>query len=144
MMRPMFMEFPDDSETFAMEDQFLIGADVLVKPIGAAGVDKTTVYLPGKQGWYDLETGQAVQPGEKGYTEVSAPIEKIPVFQRGGSIIPKRERARRSSSLMDRDPFTLVVAVDAAGEATGELYLDDGETYGFRTGSYLHRQFKFS
>lgn len=34
------------------------------------------------------------------------------MFQRGGSIIPKKERARRASSLMSKDPYTLVVALD--------------------------------
>ena len=37
---------------------------------------------------------------------------KIPVFQRGGSIVPYKFRIRRSSSQMDNDPFTLVIALD--------------------------------
>lgn len=41
-----------------------------------------------------------------------SPLGKIPVLQRGGSIVPRKERARRSSSLMVRDPYTLVVALD--------------------------------
>lgn len=141
MMRAMFMEFPSDLGTFAMEDQFLIGANVLVKPIGKAGIDRTTVYLPGQQGWFDFDTGARVTPGSNNVADVSAPIDKLPVFQRGGSVVPKRERARRSSSLMARDPFTLVVAADDKGKAVGDLYLDDGESYGFREGMFMHRQF---
>lgn len=37
---------------------------------------------------------------------------QIPVFQRGGSIIPKKLRVRRSSTCMEHDPYTLYVAVD--------------------------------
>ena len=37
---------------------------------------------------------------------------KIPVFQKGGAIIPQKNRIRRSSSLMKYDPYTLVVALD--------------------------------
>ena len=48
------------------------------------------------------------------------------VYQRGGTIIPKKERVRRSSALMRHDPYTLVVALDRAGRATGTLYIDDG------------------
>ena len=38
---------------------------------------------------------------------------QIPVFQRGGTIIPKKLRVRRASSLMANDPYTLIVALDA-------------------------------
>jgi len=34
------------------------------------------------------------------------------------------------------DPLTLIVAPDAAGEASGRLYEDDGDGYGHRDGSY--------
>lgn len=43
---------------------------------------------------------------------MKTPIHKIPVLLRGGTILPKRERVRRASTLMLRDPYTLVVAVD--------------------------------
>ena len=39
-------------------------------------------------------------------------ILQIPVYQRGGTIIPKKERIRRSSSLTHNDPYTLIVALD--------------------------------
>lgn len=35
-------------------------------------------------------------------------------------------RLRRSSALMSRDPYTLVVALSAEQSAEGTLYLDDG------------------
>lgn len=35
------------------------------------------------------------------------------MYQRGGTIVPRKERIRRSSALMANDPFTFVVAVDA-------------------------------
>jgi hypothetical protein len=58
------------------------------------------------------------------------------VFQRGGSIIPRWERQRRSSSLMLGDPLTLHVALDAGFQARGMLYLDDGLSYGYQRGDY--------
>ena len=48
------------------------------------------------------------------------------MYQRGGTIIPKKERVRRSSALMRHDPYTLVVALDRAGRASGTLYIDHG------------------
>lgn len=37
---------------------------------------------------------------------------QIPVFQRGGSIIPRKLRVRRSSTCMEHDPYTLFVALN--------------------------------
>lgn len=42
---------------------------------------------------------------------------------------------------MKLDPFTLRVALDKAGTARGELYLDDGETYSYRDGDFVWREF---
>jgi alpha 1,3-glucosidase len=41
---------------------------------------------------------------------------------------------------MARDPFMLVIALDADGSARGDLYLDDGHSFAFVKGHYLHRQ----
>jgi alpha 1,3-glucosidase len=45
---------------------------------------------------------------------------------------------------MWRDPFTLVVAVGKDGSAEGELYLDDGDSYAYRQGQYIHRSFRLA
>ena len=72
---------------------------------------------------------------------VAAELHQIPLLIRGGSIIPTRERPRRSSPLMKKDPFTLRVALSNDGSARGELYLDDGETYSHRDGKFVWREF---
>ena len=62
---------------------------------------------------------------------IAAPLEFSPVFQRGGSIVPRKNRVRRSSKLMVHDPYTLTVALDALSRASGELYVDDEHTFAF-------------
>lgn len=57
---------------------------------------------------------------------------QIPVFQRGGSIIPRKDRVRRASTLMREDPYTLVVALDTDRKAQGTLYIDDEHTFDYR------------
>ncbi|KAI9307319.1 glycosyl hydrolases family 31-domain-containing protein [Cunninghamella echinulata] len=141
LMRPMFMEFPDDEHLFTMEDQFMVGGGLLVKPITKEGVTSTDVYFAGDQPWYDIETHERIL--HHGLKNVDAPLEKIPVYYRGGHIIPRRERIRRSSAAMKLDPFTLVIALDKKSISEGTLYLDDGETYAFQTGSFAHTQFKY-
>jgi alpha 1,3-glucosidase len=60
--------------------------------------------------WYDYETLGRVTSG---YLSVETPLETVPVFLRGGSIIVRRDRVRRAATLGTRDPFTLLVALDA-------------------------------
>lgn len=69
-------------------------------------------------------------------------MDKTPLLIRGGSIIPTRQRPRRSSSLMKRDPISLRIALDNTGfAARGTLYLDDGESYKYEKGELVWRQF---
>lgn len=56
----------------------------------------------------------------------------------------RRERPRRCTKSQARDPFTLVVSLDAAGQAArGSLYLDDGRTYAFLSGGYIEADIMF-
>uniref|UniRef100_A0A8C9VE92 Glucosidase II alpha subunit n=1 Tax=Scleropages formosus TaxID=113540 RepID=A0A8C9VE92_SCLFO len=77
-------------------------------------------------------------------TQPPSPIQ-IPVFQRGGSIIPRKNRIRRSSSCMEKDPYTLYVALSPQGTAEGELYIDDGHTFNYeQKKQFVHRRFIFA
>ncbi len=93
------------------------------------------------QVYYDYFSSHIYQGDQKNIT-VKAELHQIPLFIRGGSIIPTRERPRRSSPLMKLDPFTLRVALDNQSNARGELYLDDGETYAHEQGNIVWREFK--
>lgn len=68
---------------------------------------------------------------------------QIPVWQRGGTIVPKKERPRRSSKLMLNDPYTLVICLDRQGKAAGTLYLDDEKSYAYRDGEFIYVNFEF-
>jgi alpha 1,3-glucosidase len=70
---------------------------------------------------------------------VPAELDQLPLLLRGGSILPTRDRPRRASSLMHRDPFTLRVALDESVTAHGEIYLDDGVTYAHKDGHLAWR-----
>lgn len=54
-----------------------------------------------------------------------------------------QERARRSTAAAKHDPLTLLVALDSKGEASGDLYLDDGSTFAYARGVHAHRLFTF-
>lgn len=142
MMRPMMMEFPEDENLFTLDDQFMVGNSILVKPITTEGATTTEIYFAGEQPWYHTKT--LIDINKTGLQTVEAPLDTIPAYYQGGRIIPRRERVRRSSVAMRLDPFTLIVAKGKNGDAQGELYMDDEETYSFQNGEYAHIQFEFS
>eukprot|EP00471_Norrisiella_sphaerica_P010155 CAMPEP_0184499630 /NCGR_PEP_ID=MMETSP0113_2-20130426/42018_1 /TAXON_ID=91329 /ORGANISM="Norrisiella sphaerica, Strain BC52" /LENGTH=701 /DNA_ID=CAMNT_0026887607 /DNA_START=30 /DNA_END=2135 /DNA_ORIENTATION=- len=125
VMRPLFMEFPRDVSVRSKDDEFMLGDAILVKPVVTKGATTADVYFPqGK--WYDWQSFHEFE-GPRTAT-VKAPIEKIPIYFRGGKIIPTKERARRNSFVMKKDPYTLYVILDEKLEASGSIYLDDGES----------------
>jgi len=65
-----------------------------------------SVYLPGKESWYDLRTGTVYKGGVTHKLQVTE--ESIPAFQRAGTIVARKDRFRRSSTQMANDPYTLV------------------------------------
>ena len=141
VMTPLWVDFPTDEATFGMEDQWLVGSDLLVHPVTDAGATTAAVYIPGDQPWYDVDTLQRVPAGRQ---TVQAPLGKIPVFQRPGSVVTRQVRPRRCTAMMQHDPFTLTVALDKDGSADGELYLDDGITYDYqRSDAFRLRRFSF-
>ncbi len=84
-MRPVFFDFPDDPAAYDAEDQFLLGADLLIVPVTEAKQTKRKVYLPKGADWTCAWSGQKY-PGGKTVT-VPAPIERIPVFVRDGAAV---------------------------------------------------------
>ncbi|KAL6077361.1 Glucan 1,3-alpha-glucosidase [Balamuthia mandrillaris] len=140
VLRPLWLEYPTDTNTFEMDDQFLVGKDLLVKPVVKPGQTVTTVYLPQSDVWYDYYTHEQHRSAHQ---SVDTPIDKIAVFQRGGSILVRKDRPRRSSAQMKDDPYTIVVALDDQNKASGELYVDDGSSYDYLRGEFHRRKFTF-
>jgi alpha 1,3-glucosidase len=143
IVRPNFYVHPDDERGFAIDDQLYIGSyGLLAKPVTKEGQTSVDIYIADDQPYYDYFNYKIYQGAGKTHN-IDAPLEKIPLLMQGGHIIPRRDRPRRSSGLMKYDPFTLVVVLDKEGNAQGTLYLDDGETFDYQKGAYIHRRFNF-
>jgi len=137
----MWVEYPKDDKLWTMDDQYMVGSTLLVKPIVEDNVQQTNVYLPSEDIWFDYHTHRAY--GGPPYHTIKIVPEKIPVFQRGGTILTRKDRPRRSSSQMVDDPYTLVVALNKAVHAEGELYVDDGHSFNYQKGEFLRRKFVY-
>ncbi|KAF8064543.1 PSL5 [Scenedesmus sp. PABB004] len=145
LMRPLWYDFPDQPALFGVEEEFLLGPALLVRPVLQAGAERVSIVLPEGAVWYEaLGGGRFVAQRGAAPLDTAVHMESIPVFYRGGHIVPRRERPRRSTATMGSDPFTLVVALDGSGSASGDLYVDDGASFAFAAGHYLHRRFTYA
>jgi alpha-D-xyloside xylohydrolase len=87
MMRPMVLEFPDEAMIDQVDDQYLLGSDLLVAPVFKPGASSRVVCFPRGRWWRLEEAGQMITPA--GFQEVAAPLESLPLYVRGGAVIPR-------------------------------------------------------
>jgi len=84
-MRPLFVDFPADAESWSVEDQFMFGAEILVAPVLEAGLTSRAVYLPAGCSWRNAWTGSEHLGGTS--VTVATPLDQIPVFLRSESTL---------------------------------------------------------
>jgi alpha-glucosidase len=130
VMRALAWEFPDDPSLASVETQFLVGPALMIVPVLQPLANTVDGVFPGLEygeKWYDWYTHTIVnaQPGVN--TTIDAPLGHIPVFVRGGHVIPMQQPALTTRAARNT-PWSLLVALDGNGRASGTLYLDDGET----------------
>ena len=143
IVRPQYYVHPSDEKGFAIDDQLHVGTTgLLFKPVCSEGAESVDIYIADGETYYDYFDYTIYSGAGKTHT-VPAPLDKIPLLMQGGHIVPRKERPRKSSGLMKWDPYTLVVAMGNAGSAEGTLYVDDGETFDYEQGAYIHRKFSF-
>ncbi|KAM3717044.1 Neutral alpha-glucosidase AB [Dirofilaria immitis] len=143
-MRPLWSEFSDDEDAFDEEREWLLGPSLLVRPVTDPDVQSVSLYLPGKRNviWYEWNDHKG--RGAPGAVYMDTPIDVIPLFQRGGTIIPTWERVRRASKLMFQDPITLYIAINFNGDyANGTIYMDDGETFEYKNEKVIIRGVRY-
>ena len=131
-MRPLVMDFPNDSQVLNIGNQYLFGPAIMVTPVTSAGATNQSVYLPASGApWYNFWTGETSPAGQS--VEAAAPIETLPMFVRPGSIIPMGPFLQYSSE-KPADPIELRIYRGADGKFT--IYEDHGDTYNYEKGEY--------
>uniref|UniRef100_A0A8C3J0N4 Maltase-glucoamylase n=1 Tax=Calidris pygmaea TaxID=425635 RepID=A0A8C3J0N4_9CHAR len=127
VIRPLLHEFVEDKTTWEIYKQFLWGPSLLISPVLEKGAVSVNAYLPNAR-WYDYHTGEYV--GFRGqFSTLSAPLDKINLHVRGGHILPQQIPAN-NTFYSRKNPLELLVALDDAGAAEGQLYWDDGVQIG--------------
>ena len=132
LMRPLVMDFGNDSAALSQKYQFMFGPSLLVAPIVEEKPAKWNVYLPQyKAGWYDFWTGQRMLGGQ--VIEYPVTLEHIPLFVKAGTILPLGTPCQYSEEAVDKS-WEIRVYPGADGHYT--IYEDEGSNYNYEKGNY--------
>ena len=134
LIRALWLEFPNDEQTFLIDDSYLWGDSFLVAPVYQKQAKERRVYLP-KGTWWNFWNDERIEGG--GWVNRQIALDTIPLFVKAGSIVPigptKQHTSERSSELM-----TLRVYPGASGTFT--WFEDDGESFEYEKGKDLRVQ----
>ena len=139
MFRPLLLNYQEDENTLGIDDEFMIGGDLLAAPVLRPNTTSRMVYLP--QGvWYNYWTGARTAGGQM--IRVEAPLETAPLFVRGGAILalgPEMNYVGEKPA----DPVRFEIYPDAQGNASASLYEDDGLTADYTRGVFRRTAIRF-
>ncbi|KAK6499722.1 hypothetical protein TWF481_010081 [Arthrobotrys musiformis] len=138
VVQPVWAVYPPSPEKSSTEvkrvlqesnDAFLINKRLLVLPVVSPGQKSVTAWFP--QGvWYDAITGEVLSGARGMWRTVDAPLDRIPIFFRGGSIIPMHyNKSGKTTVDFRHGGLALHVYLDSKGKAKGSLHWDDGKTF---------------
>jgi alpha-glucosidase len=130
IIRALVFHHPDDPNTYAIDDQYYFGDNFIICPVTVKGAVSRIVYLP-EGTWYDYWSGK--QFTGKQYILVKTPIEKLPVFVKGGSIIPMQPEKEYIEAT---PPDSLLFEIFPKGHSRFELYEDDGISLDYQKDVY--------
>lgn len=129
LMRALPLEFSSDAGARAITDQFMFGPSLLINPVTTEGATQRTLYLPAGSEWVDFWTGKRSKGGQT--INAEAPLDRMPIFARSGSIIAFGPRVESASG--KADPLELRVYSGANGDFS--LYEDEGDNYDYEHGA---------
>jgi len=131
IQRPLVMDWRSDPKTWNIGDQFMFGPAILVNPVLKADATKRSVYVPPAALWYDFWTGKSVKGGQD--IEADAPLDRIPLFVRAGSILPMGPQIEYATQ-DPAGPTELRIYRGADGKF--DLYEDAGDGYEYEKGQH--------
>ncbi|KAK6627314.1 hypothetical protein RUM44_009791 [Polyplax serrata] len=128
--RPLFFEFWDDPRTLELDESFLWGCCLLIVPVLKEHSTTVSTYLP-RSRWYDWYTFLGTESNGTNVV-LHAPFDTIPIFIRGGIILPT-QKPEVTTTLSRLNDIDLIVASNKTLQAFGTLYWDDGESLDVRS-----------
>ncbi len=85
LLRALLLDFAEDINTIYLDDQYLLGNNILVAPVFSKEKQRN-VYLPAGCNWFNYHSKTWFEGGKQ--YNVDVPIDIIPIYFRGGTITP--------------------------------------------------------
>jgi alpha-glucosidase len=142
VQRPLVFDYQYDPTVRDVDDEFLLGPDLLVAPVVNTGVTARQVYLP-PGSWYDWHTGDLMDGSQ--FLLAQTPMERIPIYARGGAVIPMWPEAPPSTAGYHPSAIELHLFVPGAdGAHQSFLQEDDGLSLASLDGACYRTQFELT
>ena len=142
--------FWDQSElalTEFADIEYFFGNGILVRPVLDEVEDRKniiSIFLPENERWYDFYDLNEIDSDKKNKKiDYNISNEKIGAFIKGGEIITKKMRLRRSVQKMKNDPLTIIIALDLEKKSSGIIYFDDEESLDYQKEEYSLLKIKY-
>jgi alpha-D-xyloside xylohydrolase len=130
-MRLLAFDFPNDSNVLDIKDEFMYGPAFLIAPVTDADAINRNVYLPAGTKWIDFWTGNKFEGGKT--INADAPIERIPLYIRAGSILPLGPVMQ----FVDEKPEdSIELRIYEGADGKFQLYEDEGESFNYKKGKF--------
>ncbi len=158
MMRALVMDYAADKKASRLNDEYLFGRNILVKPVtdpmytwkdnkkkGHAiypdvrqAAAPVSVYLPQGNQWYDFWNNALYDGGQN--IQRLCPIDIMPVFVKAGTILPFGPEVQYSS---EKPWDELEIRVYPGADGSFTLYEDEGDNYNYEKGQFSEIQFSW-
>lgn len=151
IMRPFVMDFPSDKKAINLNDEYMFGQAMLIKPVTTplytklgdkkkgyelfpdikSASEPIDVYLPQGVRWYDFWTGEIIEGGQT--VSRQCPIDIMPIYVRAGSILPMGPFVKYST---EKSWNELEIRIYPGADGSFTLYEDEGDGYNYENGAY--------
>ena len=121
MVRALLVEFPEDPGAWMVDNEYMLGSDLLVAPF-FENTKSRQVYLP-KGNWVDYQTGRTY---EGGWHDIAAGELEVVLLVREGAVLP-HVKVAQSTEQIDWENIELV-AFDVNSARTTMKLLLPGES----------------
>lgn len=137
-MRPLVMDFQNDEKAVSQPYQYMFGKSFLAAPVTESGITDWDVYLPKDSKWFDFWTGNSFEGGQN--VKAPAPLNKIPLFVKAGSIIPVGPKMQYTN---EKQWNNLEIRIYEGADGDFTLYEDEGDNYNYEKGAYSLIKFEW-
>ena len=133
VMRPLALEFQDQADLAGVDDQVMLGENLMLCPVVEAGAMQRRIALPPGV-WHDFWSQQSWMGGLTSQIDYPAPMDRLPILVRGGTILPLGPVLQNISDSHRFDQLQLHLWPPYPAE--GWLFDDDGCTQAYQKGAF--------